>query len=181
MDLNRMVKMKHLRITRFYSRQAQAIVEFAIALPILLALLIGIFEVGRLMFIYSAVTNASRNAVRYASVVGLDDGGVYHKYMYCDGIKNKAVKSAFLVPAANLTVAISYDEGPGTGNIVTGGCNASGGDDTDVLAAGVSTGDRVTVTVSAVYKPMVNLVPIKPQTITSSSSRTILGVVNLDP
>ena len=33
--------------------RAQAIVEFAIALPILMALLVGILEVGRMLFIYS--------------------------------------------------------------------------------------------------------------------------------
>ena len=35
--------------------RAQAIVEFAIALPILLVLLVGILEVGRMLFIYSSV------------------------------------------------------------------------------------------------------------------------------
>lgn len=159
--------------------KAQAIAEFAIALPILLAVLIGIFEVGRYVFIYSAVTNSSRNAVRYASAVGFDDSGTYNKYMYCDGIKNAAVKSAYLVPVSDLAIAITYDEGPGTSAIVTGGCNATGGNDSDVLSAGVSTGDRVVVTVSAQYKPMLNLVPITARTITSSSSRTILGIIKI--
>lgn len=160
--------------------KAQAIVEFAIVLPILLLVLVGIFEVGRYLFIYSAVTNASRNAVRYASAVGLDDSG-YHKYMYCDGIKDTAVKSAYLVPASNLTISISYDEGPGTSAIVTDGCDATGGDDTDVFNSDVSTGDRVTVTVAAGYQPMLNLIPVTARTITSESSRTILGVVDLVP
>ena len=165
---------------KYLSNQAQAIVEFAIALPILLAIIIGIFEVGRLIFIYSAVTNSSRNAVRYASAVGFDDSGTYRKYMYCDGIKNVAIQSAYLVPASNLTITITYDEGPGTSTIVTGGCNAAGGEDSDVLNAGVSTGDRVKVTVAAQYKPMLKLIPIPSRTITSSSSRTILGIIDLD-
>ena len=162
------------------SSQAQAIVEFAIALPILLAIIIGIFEVGRLIFIYSAVTNSSRNAVRYASAVGFEDSGTYRKYMYCDGIKDVAEKSAYLVPASSLTITITYDEGPGTSAIVTGGCNATGGEDGDVFSAGVTTGDRVTVVVAADYKPMLNLIPIGDRTITSTSSRTILGIIDLD-
>src|SRR4030095_776329 len=67
------------RVSRFYNfmfikrffnankllqERAQAIVEFAIALPILMALLVGILEVGRMVFIYSAVNNASREAAR---------------------------------------------------------------------------------------------------------------------
>ena len=40
--------------------RAQAIVEFAIALPILMFMLVGIIEVGRLIYAYAAVINASR-------------------------------------------------------------------------------------------------------------------------
>lgn len=175
-----MVGRKHFKKQKKSADRAQAIVEFAIVLPILLLVLVGIFEVGRYLFIYSAVTNASRNAVRYASAVGLDDSG-HHKYMYCDGIENVAINSAFLVPESNLTVDISYDEGPSTSVIVADGCNATGGDDMDVFNSDVSTGDRVIVTVTADYKPMLNLIPVTARTITSTSSRTILGVVDLEP
>jgi len=175
MNTKRQIKKK-----KILGDHAQAIVEFAIALPVLLAIIIGIFEVGRLIFIYSAVTNSSRTAVRYASAVGYEDSGSYRKYMYCDGIKNVAIKSAYLVPSSNLTITITYDEGPGTSAIVTGGCNATGGEDADVLSAGVTTGDRVKVVVAAQYKPMLKLIPIPSRTITSSSSRTILGIIDLD-
>ena len=166
-----MAKRKQLFLkSKTYSDRAQAIVEFAIVLPILLALLVGIFEVGRYMFIYSAVTNASRNAVRYASAVGLNDSGL-HKYKHCAGIKNVAVKSAFLVPASNLTISISYDTGPGSSAFVV--CDAGSGEDADVI---VISGNRVNVNVSAQYRPILN-----PSTITSSSYRTILGIVDLVP
>jgi Flp pilus assembly protein TadG len=165
---------KYFKKSKFYGKQAQAIVEFAIALPILLALLIGILEVGRLVFIYSAVTNSSRNAVRFASAVGLSDSG-FHKYNHCAGIKDIAVKSAYLIPVSNLTINISYDTGPGTTSFAV--CDAVSGEDTDVV---VDTENRVKVTVAAQYKPMINLIPIPARTITSSSSRTILGIINLD-
>ena len=67
-------------------RHGQAIVEFAIVLPILMVLLVGILEVGRMIFIYSVVNNASREAARYGSAVGFGDDG-FHKYRYCDGIR----------------------------------------------------------------------------------------------
>jgi Flp pilus assembly protein TadG len=171
----------HLKYSKRSSSKAQAIVEFAIALPVLLVLIVGILEVGRLLFIYSAVTNSSRNASRYASAVGFEDSGTYRKYMYCAGIRDVAVKSAYLVPTSDITVSINYDNGVSPySNMVTDGCNATSGEDVDVLNAGVSTGDRVKVTVAAQYKPMVKLIPIPPRTITSSSSKTILGIIDLD-
>ena len=156
---------------QLYGSRAQAITEFAIALPILMALLVGILEVGRMIFIYSAVTNASREAVRYASAVGLDDSGSYNKYNYCSGIQEMARRSAYFTP---LTVNISYDKGPGTASYNT----CDGTVDSGVV---VSSGDRVLVTVSAQYKPMLKLIPLSSRTFTSSSSRTILGILELDP
>ena len=166
---------RRLKKINILGGSAQAIVEFAIALPILLALVLGIFEVGRLLFIYSAVTNSSRNAVRFASAVGLSDSG-YYKYKHCAGIKDIAVKSAYLVPVSSLTINISYDTGPGTSSFAV--CDAVSGEDSDVV---VNTGNRVKVTVAAQYKPMIKLIPIPARTITSSSSRTILGIVDLGP
>jgi Flp pilus assembly protein TadG len=147
--------------------RAQAIVEFAIALPVLMMLLIGIMEVGRLLLMYSLVVNASRDAVRYASAVGLDDAG-YPKYIYCDGITNTAENSAYFVSLD--TVEISYDDGPGTGSI--GVCGAVTEDD-------LESGDRVTVTVEATYNPILTLLPIPPRIISATSSRTILGIFKL--
>ena len=157
-----------------FEYRAQAIVEFAIALPILMALLVGIFEVGRMMFIYTAVTNASREAVRYASAVGLDDSG-NAKYQYCDGIRNMARRSAYFLTLADSDIAIAYDHGPGTGSFDT----CSGSVDTGVVVNSGPDPDRVRVTVIATYSPMVNLIPIGSRTITASSARTILGIVDM--
>src|SRR5215210_5246596 len=100
--------------------RAQAMVEFALVLMILLVVLVGILEVGRLMFIYAAVNNASREAARYASAIGLDtnlDTGVTaEKYKFCEMITNMAKRSAFFTP---LTVTIKYDTGPSTSSFHT--------------------------------------------------------------
>jgi len=160
------------RAQKMQAARAQAIVEFALVLMILMMVLVGILEVGRLMFIYAAVNNASREAARYASAIGLDDSG-NAKYQYCDGIRNMAERSAFFTP---LTITISYDHGPGTGSFNT----CDGSVDTGVV---INTGtdlDRVHVTVSANYSPMVRLIPISSRTITSSSARTIFGYLDLD-
>jgi hypothetical protein len=46
----------------------QALVEFALVLPILLVLLLGIFDFGRAVAAYNSVSNAARSAVRVAIV-----------------------------------------------------------------------------------------------------------------
>jgi Flp pilus assembly protein TadG len=76
---------------------AQAMVEFAIALPILLFPMVGILEVGRMMFGYASVINASREPARYASAVGYADGTTYKKFQYCAGLREVARRSAFLM------------------------------------------------------------------------------------
>ena len=50
-------------------------VEFAIALPVLLLLLYGILEAGRLLFVYSTVVTASRQAARYGATTGENGSG----------------------------------------------------------------------------------------------------------
>src|SRR6266545_2337009 len=96
---------------KYFNEQAQAIVEFAIVLPILLVLLVGILEVGRMIFIYAAINNASREAARYASAWGLSDNGVTKKFNDCAGIREMARRSAFFV---DLDITIAYDTGPDT-------------------------------------------------------------------
>src|SRR5215510_6384402 len=86
---------------------AQAMVEFAIALPVLLMLMYGILEAGRLMFHYSTVVTASRQAVRYGSATGSGgdftaqtgpDNSAYFRYEDCYGIRAAANRAAFLGP-----------------------------------------------------------------------------------
>lgn len=161
-----------LQIQKLTRARAQAMVEFALVLMILMVVLVGILEVGRLLFFYAAVNNASREAARYASAIGLDDSG-NAKYQYCDGIRNMARRSAFFTP---LTITISYDHGPGTGSFDS----CDGSVDTGIVVNSGATLDRVQVTVSTNYDPMLSLIPISSRTITSSSARTIFGYIDLE-
>jgi Flp pilus assembly protein TadG len=52
------------RKTRTKRFKGQALLELALTLPIFMILVIGVFEVGRLVFIYSSVLTASREAAR---------------------------------------------------------------------------------------------------------------------
>ena len=50
------------------SERAQTLVEFALILPIFLLLMLGLFDMGRAVFYYTTISNASREAVRLAIV-----------------------------------------------------------------------------------------------------------------
>ena len=49
-------------------RNGQSLVEFALLLPILLVILIGVFDFGRAIYAYNAVSNAAREGGRTAIV-----------------------------------------------------------------------------------------------------------------
>jgi len=153
------------------TERAQAIVEFAIVLPILMMLLVGILEAGRMVFIYAAVNNASREAARYASAYG-DNGAGVAKYQDCNGITDMAKRSAFFTP---LTITMAYDHGTTASTFDT----CTGATDSAVVVNSGTNVDRATVTVSATYKPMVKLLPLPTRTVTATSSRTILGILEL--
>lgn len=57
------------RIRRHGSR-GQALVEVALVIPFFLVLFLGIVEVGRFVFYYEMVNNATREGARYAIVHG---------------------------------------------------------------------------------------------------------------
>lgn len=171
-----MLKNKKMKRKLVGAQRAQAIVEFAIALPVLLMLLLGIMEVSRLILMYALVSNASRDAVRYASSWGVESTGAsYQRYKYCAGIRNQARTSGYFLNLQNSEISITYDDGPGGTSL--GVCDATSGEDADVV---VDTGDRVTVTVTRTYTPLVTLLPITGRNITATSSRTILGIFELD-
>lgn len=53
---------------RFSSPRGQELVEYALILPLLLALLFGIIEFGIAVFTYNTVANVAREVARYAAV-----------------------------------------------------------------------------------------------------------------
>jgi Flp pilus assembly protein TadG len=62
----------------------QSLVELAIVLPLLLLLVLGIFDLGRGIFYYSAIHNAAREGARYGAVDHCDT----------EGIRNAAINMA---------------------------------------------------------------------------------------
>ncbi len=56
--------------------RGQAMTEFALLLPIMLMLVLGIFEFGRAFYYYSALANAAREGARYGLTHATDTNGI---------------------------------------------------------------------------------------------------------
>lgn len=106
-----------MKIKKLFAQKkpAQAMVEFAIALPVLLLLLYGILEAGRFLFIYSSIVTASRQAVRYASATGEGLTTTVARYDDCDGIRQAAERVDYLNAFTPANIHIFHDTGPGSG------------------------------------------------------------------
>jgi hypothetical protein len=91
-------------------RRGQGLVEFALVLPILILLVIGVMEFGYFFFVYSTVNTAAREAVRYAAGVGDSDNGVPY-YQDCLGIREVATRIGRYANIQPGDVRIFYDDG----------------------------------------------------------------------
>jgi hypothetical protein len=160
-------------------------VEFAIALPLLLMLLYGILEAGRLLFMYSTVVTASRQAVRYGSATGTGNGTGNpneRRYEDCDGIRAAASKVGYI--GAFDTITIAYDDGP-TGTItppIPFCANLALTDNTPSPADFPRTDNRsrILVTVEKEFVPLVpQIVPFLTRTISARSARTVIVGVTI--
>ena len=143
-------------------------VEFALVLPLLLLLVYGVIEAGRLLFIYSAVFTSSREGARYGSASGDVGGGVPH-YLDCNGIMNAVKRIANFAGVQDSDIRIQYDHGPNTG-IPFASCPST---------QPLTLDDRIIVSVTAYYSPIVPLVNFPPIQINSHTARTILKDVDV--
>lgn len=153
--------------------RAQAMVEFMLALPILVILLYGIIEVSRMVFILASVANASRQAARYGAGSGEYDGVAY--YQDCDGIREIANKSAILTEFDDIN--ITYDRGLTSDGDQIQILDIDPNPDSDSCPVEdnvIRNGDRIIVQVQAKYEPIIDLLPIDPLEIESASARTFL-------
>ena len=151
-------------------------VEFALAIPVLLMVVYGTLETGRLFFIFASTVTAARQAVRYGSATGDNDLGTPY-YQDCAGIKQSAANVGFINVFSDIN--ITYDRGldaSGNPQAVNGLPMDQECDDTDFSDPDIDiqNGDRINVHVETLWEPIAPLVPFNPFPIQADSSRTIL-------
>ena len=147
-------------------------VEFMLVLPVLMLILMGIIEFGRIFAMYAMISSASREASRYGASVG-DNGAGVPRYLDCNGMRDAARRMAVLSELTNTDITITYDEGDTA--LPIGNCDAGPN------PADIGLGDRVVVTVQTSYQPIVPLVPVPPQTVRAMSARTVLKEIDAGP
>jgi Flp pilus assembly protein TadG len=137
----------------------QGLVEFALVLPLLLLLLLGMAEFARIFAIYSNLFNAAREGARYGIVYPSDAAGILYA----------ARQKVSLVNVTNVAFSIVYDRGPGTPTF------------TD--STSLRDGDRVVVNAYYDVEPMLPLLRPLLQNlyVDTTSARTIARLGGLPP
>lgn len=104
-------------MSRYLSRRdgsaGQGLVEFALIFPVLMLLLVGIFDAGRLVFAYNDITNAARVGARVAIV---NQGGSAARDATITqatslGLSSSDVTVTYLTPDLSGACATPYDLG----------------------------------------------------------------------
>jgi Flp pilus assembly protein TadG len=142
--------MSTIRISRRRRSGGQALAEFALAVPIFIVLVFGLIDIGRLVYVNNAISQAAREGARYGAVQGRSGTAAART-----DVANHTVSLMAAVPQP--VVAVSCERG---GAAVTA-CRTN-----DVLVVNVSSpvgmftpviGQLVgTVTVSSTAKVTVN-------------------------
>ncbi len=144
--------------------RGSSIVEFAISAAVVLLLMLGIVELGRLIAVHQAANHAVQEAARWGAAVG-DGGAGVPRYGDCAGIRDAAISAGGLIALTGADVAISYLDGTGTeyANCPEGGSGP----------ATVDNFDRIVVTATTTFDSVLPLVDSA--SITATNRRTIVG------
>ena len=140
------------------AQAGNALVEFALVMPFLMLLLLGVVEIGRYAYFAIQVGNAARAGVQYGAqngVTALDTTGITNA-VKADG--NNAVAALSVTPA---NYCWCYNGSSGTTVSCTGTC-----------PSGSHLVEYVQVTVSGAVNPLFNY-PFLPSTLTVSNTATM--------
>jgi len=152
-------------ISRNRSSSGQTLVEFALTLTLLLTILVGLFEMGRLVVSYTAVAAAGREAARYGAGVSTNQSNGIALYNDCAGIRLAARKVGWLANVQDADIHILHDTGPSTTE--TEYCNPS-------ATITISRQTRIVVLITTPYSPILTFMQLPGTTLRSKSARSIL-------
>jgi Flp pilus assembly protein TadG len=92
-------------------RRGQALVEFALILPLLVILLLGIFQLGFLYSTHLGIINSTREGARYGATVPTQDGspaGDVEDQLYDAGTNSGQLMQATGFEGSRVTRAVTY-------------------------------------------------------------------------
>lgn len=143
--------------------------EFALILPILLFVMMGIVDFGRVLFTFAESSNSLRRALRHGVIPGYSS--LKDQYLDCDMMATVATSSSF---ASATDVKIEYVKADGSGSI---SCPGTG----SVTADQLENGDLLSIEVSATVNLITPIVGTLYPTVdfTMKGERSIIKDVNL--
>lgn len=106
-------------IDRPVARQVgQALVEIALILPVLVLILMGVFDFGRAFYAYNAISNGAREGARYGIIhpTATDPSPPYDDP---DTIEGRAVAQTFILDIDELNITVETPQGTERGNPLT--------------------------------------------------------------
>ena len=152
----------------------QGMVEFALVIPLLIFLLIGIIEFGYFFFVYVTANTAVREAVRYGAGIGDSANGGNPYFQDCAGIREVATRIGRYANIQDTNVVIDYDDGP-SDLLPNATCSGPVGTYVPDL------GTRIVVHIDVEYRPII-LFGGRNQPLTvirAESARTVIRDVQL--
>lgn len=121
--------------------KGQALVEFALTVPIFLMFVFGIIDLARILAGLAQTIDASRQAVRYGIVDGLEANS--YQYLDCEGIRQAALDTPGVNNLSEATINVYYEDSEGNKIAdCTTGMTAWDVNHGDVLAVHVEGGIR---------------------------------------
>ena len=95
------------------SSRGQELVEYAIVFPVLMLLVLGIIEFGRIIYSYNAISNAAREGARFAVVPANQaniPGGPEWCASWTNPIIDRVCERAMALDPAELQVTVSQPD-----------------------------------------------------------------------
>ena len=151
------------------SRRGQNLVEFAVSALLVVMLMLTVFEVIRMLWVYTTVSNAARMGARYATVHGADNAAASSSATNCGGTMTSgsvmAAVCAYIqtapINASNATFTISYSGYfPGSTTVSCG-------------STSTNAGCPFTINVSYTYDPWIGYFGFPALTVSSQSQGII--------
>lgn len=136
-------------------RKGQGLVEFALVMPILTLLLMGVIDFGWIIFNYTQLYNGLREGLRYGTVASFDPAKP--QYYNCDGIRQSITTTAPMAGIKNSNITVAYDTGDKT--VSVGTCpSGTSGFVPSPLNRPLQNGDRIVVTIDINVKFLTPLI-----------------------
>jgi Flp pilus assembly protein TadG len=134
-------------------RQGQATVEFALILPIILIILAGAIEFGRVFWSYGLLLQAAQEAARQGAVLGAATSDT----TIATAAQQTAAKGGLTISTSNVVISAT--------------CSYTSS--TSITAANRTRGNLLTVQVSYSFTPLIPFLPMASLNLSPSSSMEI--------